>query len=135
MCVFDPAALRHRLDDEADWWSVPREEVLEMNQGNVGFFGLGSDGKYVVKMDAILATERSVACHLKCPSGRIFVGAGEEVTGQGLEPECVRGGMFIERVPGYYRIAVARRGSYEIALHITESLTAVNKFDSPVSID
>lgn len=32
MTAFDPAALIHRCDDDADWWSVPGDEVLEVNQ-------------------------------------------------------------------------------------------------------
>ena len=44
MCVFDIASLKHRLEDDADWWSIPDAELKEVNQGNVAFLNLGIDG-------------------------------------------------------------------------------------------
>ena len=52
---------------------------------------------------------------LNCPSGRVFVGAGEEVTGEGLEPEAIRGGAFIKLSPGWYSLRANSLG-YTIAL-------------------
>ena len=48
LAVFDPACLEHRLDDVADWWSDPTDEVAEINAGNVLFVATGSDGTYEV---------------------------------------------------------------------------------------
>ncbi|MGK5036135.1 DUF6386 family protein [Janthinobacterium sp. LB3P118] len=38
LCVFDPALLRHKLDDECDWWSIPSAELAAVNAGQVAFF-------------------------------------------------------------------------------------------------
>ena len=27
VCVFDPALVRHKLDDDCDWWSLPGAEL------------------------------------------------------------------------------------------------------------
>ncbi|MFK4304403.1 MULTISPECIES: DUF6386 family protein [unclassified Paenibacillus] len=40
LCVFDTEALKHRLDDEPDWWSIEEDELGELNQGNVALFNL-----------------------------------------------------------------------------------------------
>ncbi|WP_431089630.1 DUF6386 family protein [Paenibacillus sp. 8b26] len=37
LCIFDTEALKHRLDDEPDWWSIEEDELGELNQGNVAF--------------------------------------------------------------------------------------------------
>src|SRR5262245_63277791 len=46
--IFDPALLGHRFNDAADWWSVPWDEVAEINRGNMLTVALGSDGAYTV---------------------------------------------------------------------------------------
>ena len=73
LCVFDLASLSHRLDDDADWWTVPGEELLEVNAGNVAFIGIGEDGKYILEISELLDDESCVV-FLKCPSGRIIQG-------------------------------------------------------------
>jgi hypothetical protein len=95
MCIFDVECLKHRLADDADWWSVPEGELGEVNAGNVAFLGLGCDGGYSVSVVDSPPAARTISVRLKCPSGRFFVGVGEEVTADGLEPECVRGGQFV----------------------------------------
>lgn len=134
MCVFDLAALRHRLRDAPDWWSIEREELLETNRGNVAFVGLGSDGEYSVVYDESLDFEARVTCILNCPSGRIFIGAGEEVTSDGLEPECLRGGVILSRPPGSYLVKVAKDSSHSIRLQIAASQATANDFVSPLKL-
>jgi len=119
LCVFDPEALRHRLSDDADWWSDSEERNLEMNLGNVAFFDLGGDGKFTVVIKDGKAASSKTPREIRCASGRIFVGAGEEATSDGLEPECVRGGAFLAREVGVYFIQVVRISKREITLHIT----------------
>jgi hypothetical protein len=41
VAVFDLEAIRHRMNDTADWWSIAEDEILEVNQGNIAFLGLG----------------------------------------------------------------------------------------------
>jgi hypothetical protein len=130
MCIFDLLALKHRLRDTPDWWSIEREELAEMNGGNVAFVGLGSDGEFSVVNNEDGNFENPVTCHLNCPSGRIFVGAGEEVTSDGLEPECLRGGIFLVRPPGFYVVKVAGNGRKSIQLSIAPSRHGTNSFDS-----
>lgn len=45
-CIVDIACLKHRLDDDIDWWSTPKAELEEVKRGNVAFLNLSSDGKY-----------------------------------------------------------------------------------------
>ena len=119
MCVFDPAALQHRLQDDADWWSLPAEELLEVNRGNVAFIGLGDDGRYLLEIGRIdESVAGAIRCRLKVPSGKVFVGAAEEVSSEGLEPEAVRGGLFLELPPGAYELVAVRLGRRAVGIHL-----------------
>lgn len=33
--IYDLESLRHRLDDDVDWWADPKAELDEINQRNV----------------------------------------------------------------------------------------------------
>lgn len=133
MCVFDIDSLKHRLDDDADWWSIPDAELEEVNRGNVAFLNLGSDGKYSFTF-AEEVQYPQVEMNLHVPSGRLFVGAAEEVTADGLEPEAVRGGMFIDVQPGEYTLRVSRNGTeISLSLHFAHS-SKRNEFDSLIRI-
>ncbi|PVZ32483.1 hypothetical protein N430_05260 [Pseudomonas sp. CC120222-01a] len=57
-----------------------------MNEGNIAFLNLGEDGKYQVKIVEQLDAA-SGGIYLKVPTGRVFVGAGEDTSGGGLEPD------------------------------------------------
>ncbi len=132
MCVFDVACLRHRLDDTADWWSIPADELAEVNAGHAGFFNLGSDGAYAVELcDDLPDPQASV--HLRVPSGRVFLGAAEEVTADGLEPEAAFGGAFLQLAPGNYRV-LARRDDARIALAVLPGGDGANAFAGLVRI-
>jgi hypothetical protein len=117
LCVFDVAALRHRLHDTGDWWSIVDEELKEINAGNAAFIGLGSDGDYEVDIGEA-GDEGGSIVHLKFPSGRVFVGCGEEVTAGGLEPECIRGGTFLDFTPGAYVLSVRRTGDKSLEINL-----------------
>jgi hypothetical protein len=108
LIVVDPACVRHRLDDDADWWSIPTEEVAEVNLGNALFVNLGCDGIYNLEItgEAAPADVKWVDALVRNESGRFFVGAGEYMTSGGCEPEAVYGNVFIERPPGAYRVLV-----------------------------
>jgi hypothetical protein len=132
LCVFDVASLRHRLADAADWWSIPEDEVAEVNMGNAAFLGLGRDGVYQVELVESLRTTNPIG--LKIPSGNVFIGAGEEVTSDGLEPEGLRGG-FIRLAPGTYELHAKFVGPSEIqiAFYKTSKLVA-NRFSRPIKL-
>ena len=133
MCVFDLASLKHRFKDDVDWWSTPDAELEEVNRGNVAFLNLDSDGKYSFTIVVELQCPQ-VEMNLRAPSGRIFLGAAEEVTADGFEPEAIRGGMFIDVQPGEYRLGVLRNGTeISLALHLTASSKS-NEFCSLIRI-
>lgn len=48
LCLYDLAALKHRLEDTSDWWSIPVDELAEVNAGHCLFLNLGADGVYEV---------------------------------------------------------------------------------------
>ena len=75
-----------------------------------------------------------VAMALRAPSGRIFLGSAEEVTADGLEPEGLRGGMFIDVQPGDYILHVSRNGTeIAVSLNLTDS-SSRNAFGSLIRI-
>jgi hypothetical protein len=115
LCVFDLGCLKHRLNDDVDWWSIPSDELSEVNNGNVAFLGLGGDGEFVVKLVGSIDNPK-FRTNLKVPSGKVFIGAGEEVTADELEPECVRGGSFVDLKAGsYVLLAKFENGVIELA--------------------
>ncbi|QJE03512.1 hypothetical protein HH212_21035 [Massilia forsythiae] len=133
MCVFDIASLKHRLEDDADWWSIPDAELAEVNRGNVAFLNLGSDGKYSFTFAEEVQCPQ-VEVNLRVPSGRLFAGAAEEVTAEAFEPEAARGGMFIDIQPGEYTLRVSRDGNeISLSLHLAHGSNR-NEFDSLIRI-
>jgi len=134
LCIFDLASLYHRIDDDGDWWSIPDEELIEVNEGNVAFIGLGEDGKYSLEISDSI-DDVDCAVNLKFPSGRIFLGAGEEVTGDGLEPESIRGGTFLTVVPGQYRLLIHRKSQRAIVVSLQRTVGSdKNQFSRPIRI-
>jgi len=131
LCVFDPSRLKHRLHDDADWWTTSDSELIEVNKGNVAFFGLGSDGIFrVVIVDVALPS--SVCVNVQVPSGSVFIGAGEEVTSGGLEPEGLRG-VFIKLPAGNYSVAAKRAGS-SLSIAFTQGSKGTNEFTGSVLV-
>lgn len=132
MCVFDLECLKYRLSDTADWWTIRGAELDEVNKGNVALIGLGADGTYSVQIfDDIKDPVAEV--HIWAPSGRVFIGAGEEVTSDGLEPEGIRGGGFIEQSPGACALLVKKLdGVILVCLKATDVRT--NNFSDSVRI-
>ncbi len=132
MCAFDLTCLKHRLDDDADWWTTSVAELTEVNHGSVAFLGLGEDGIYrvIVEVDV---PDAQVKVNLRVPSGKFFVGAGEEVTSDGLEPEAIRGGAFIEIEPGNYTLLAKREGKV-LTIALVAGSTGINKFENPVRV-
>ena len=130
LIVVDPACVRHRLDDDADWWSVPADEVVEINRGNALFVNLGSDGDYDldVTTDVPPAGAKCADALIRNESGRFFVGAGEHMTSEGMEPEAAHGNVYVECPPGTYRVVVRMIGA-ALSVKLTPSDgPAVNAF-------
>ena len=132
VCVFDPALLRHKLEDDCDWWSIPSEELAAVNAGQVAFFNVGGDGAYELALHAELA-EPQVIVHLAVVSGRVFIGAGEDVTGGGLEPDTAYGGLFVDVPAGSYCVQARREGA-RISLAFVPDARSSNAFGDLVRI-
>jgi hypothetical protein len=129
LCVFDLCQLKHRLNDDADWWTTPDAELEEMNRGNVAFLNLGSDGTYEISLNTV-HDPKSVQVCLKVGSGRVFVGAAEEVTSGGLEPEGLRG-VFVDLEPGTYLLGASRDGEV-VRLSLVLGGRGANDFQEPI---
>lgn len=109
LCVYDLAALRHRVEDVGDWWSIPKNELEELVLRNAAILNLGSDGSYEVRLVSALP-KAEVQVSLAAPSGKLFIGPGEEISGGGFEPTGEWGGFFVDLIPGDYELSVSRAG-------------------------
>ncbi|GIU52605.1 hypothetical protein TUM4438_45720 [Shewanella sairae] len=133
LCVFDLKCLKHKLCDDVDWWSIQSDALAEMNKGNVAFIGLLEDGLYSFKIvDEVLNSK--VEINLNVPSGTVFVGAGEEVTADEFEPECLRGGVLLDLEPGKYTLK--SKVEHEVILLSFKSATgSFNTFKGSINLD
>ncbi|MCX7290530.1 DUF6386 family protein [Janthinobacterium sp.] len=132
LCVFDPALVRHKLEDDCDWWSIPSAELAAVNGGQVAFFNVGGDGAYDLVVHDELA-EPHVSVHLAIASGRVFIGAGADVTGGGLEPDTAYGGIFVDVPVGACRVQAHRDGA-RISLAFVPDARSSNTFGDLVRI-
>ena len=137
LVVFDPARLEHRLDDAPDWWSIPWDDVKEINAGNVLFVSTGVDGDYLVHVyeesPPVNVIPVAVQAVLACDSGSFFVGAGEYVSSGGLRPHTKYGGLFLRLPKGMYRVTVVHLIAYCLDVFVEPTgESPVNAFeDSP----
>ncbi|MBD8499685.1 DUF6386 family protein [Paenibacillus arenosi] len=134
LAVFDLEAIKHRINDSADWWSIPEDELDEINQGNIIFLGLGSDGAYSVDiLDSMSDCDGSL--YMKAPSGHIYVGAGEDTTGGDLEPDGSEymSGIYLKLEIGNYLVRFKREDNV-IKLSFSLADRDFNKLDSPISL-
>lgn len=130
LAIFDLQAIRHRKSDTADWWSIPDDELDEMNKGNIAFIGLGNDGFYTINLcDKI--EDPDVKINIHCPSGEIFIGAGEDTTGGNLEPDDPQycAGEIIFLPVGYYDVSLKKVNSL-LFISIISSEAKLNKFEN-----
>lgn len=119
-CAFDPKSLEHRLNDPPDWWSDYFEEIQEVNSGNIMIVGLGGDGTYdVLFTDDPSGSGKSVSARIRCDSGILFFGPGEDITSGGLEPMSRNTtGIFLDYPPGTYEIVVKKISDVEISVSV-----------------
>lgn len=104
--VYDLESLKHRLDDDVDWWADPKAEIDEINLRNVLIVGLGFDGFYDV--DVVEEGSGTQSYSLRFPSGKIFIGPGEVMTGGGDEPDESCSGIFLNVPAGDYRVSISK---------------------------
>ena len=134
LSVFDLQALAHRIGDDPDWWCSSEAELAELNAGNAALVGLGADGAFrgiVSEPGSFVPTYSFV---LNCPSGKVFVGAGEETTSDGMEPDCTLGGMLMELAPGSYAFYIAAEGGELRLAWERLSGKASNAFESAIRL-
>ena len=132
LSIFDLVSLKHRVSDDADWWSIPEDELEEVNKGNVLFLNLGEDGQYTVRVvDNISENYKSL--FLNVPSGKVFVGGGEDTSGGYLEPDGsdYMSGVFLIMDIGNYEVRF-RRDSLDIVISFIKS--SENKNDESALI-
>lgn len=138
LVVFDLEALRHRVDDDPDWWCDVDEEIKELHRGNAMFVALGADGLY--ELDIVEGVPESVThcvtARIRVPSGKLFVGPGEDVTGGGLRPDKRRTtGRFLDLEAGRYQVSVFRTKHPLLGISIQPTQEEPhNTFSQPLSI-
>jgi len=131
LVIYDLESLRHRSDDEVDWWASPQDEIYELNQRNLLIVGLGSDGFY--DLDVTDVEKGQNAFSLRFPSGRIFIGAGEMLTGGGAEPDVDTPGIFLDLTPGDYKVGIERSDN-QLRLSVVRSAPFDNAIVEPVTL-
>ncbi|WP_062387644.1 DUF6386 family protein [Pseudomonas abietaniphila] len=132
--VFDLAAIKHRISDAPDWWSIQQDEVHEVNKGNIAFLNVGEDGVYNIKIVDDVSDEDG-RVYIGFPSGHIFIGAGEDTAGGDLEPDgsdAIQGEM-LKFTPGNYKLKYKNIGNY-IVLSFSPSEINYNSIVEPIRI-
>ena len=130
--VFDLVCLQHRIEHDIDWWADPAEEVEELHKRNLLIAGLGANDWYDVRVtDESLDIAQSFS--LSFPSGKVFVGPGEEISGGGDEPTGAHGGKIFAFEPGDYNVAL-NRDDQALVVSIYPSPAFSNSHFGPVII-
>jgi len=134
LSIFDLASLKHRVNDTPDWWSIPEDEIDEINKGNVLFLNLGTDGEYLVEIIDDTNQEYDTL-FIKVPTGKVFIGAGEDTSGGDLEPDDSGyvSGEIINITPGNYNVQF-RNEKNTIKLRFTSSENSVNNITTLIRI-
>ncbi|WP_426390315.1 DUF6386 family protein [Variovorax sp. R-27] len=133
--LFDPECMRHRLNEDADWWSLPQEELLEVNRANAAFMNVSADGRYELEVAAHKELgDADVELVVRNTSGRFFFGAGEMMSSAGLEPEAEYGNVFLDAVPGSYLVRARQRGGTVTVSLTPTTLDASNSFGDLVRL-
>ncbi|SLK12087.1 MULTISPECIES: DUF6386 family protein [unclassified Paenibacillus] len=136
LCLYDLAALKHRVEDTPDWWSIAEDELTEVNAGNCLFLNLGEDGQYEVTWsldDAGKELKTAPVYHLRVPSGNVYLGAADDVSGGELEPDESCGGVLLQIEPGNYACMILRE-SNQIWITIKPSLQSENSLNDLIRI-
>lgn len=117
LALFDPAALEARIREPADWWQEGSLLSLpEVQSGAVIFLPLGLEGDSSarISMGALTEVEQAYAqqcfsgLSMEVTSGRVFLGAGERIPGDGRGLAAIMPGQggFYEVPNGHYDVKV-----------------------------
>lgn len=134
--IFDPECMRHRLEEDADWWSLPQEELLEVNRANAAFMNVSAVGSYEIELAPHEELEDAdVEFFVRNINGRFFFGAGEMISSAGPGPEAKYGNVVFDAAPGSYLVRARQRaGTVAVSIKST-NLEASNSFDELVRLD
>ena len=101
LCVFDPACLQHRLQDRPDWWTTRTAELAEMNSANIVIINIGTDGMYKLRVHdgPVRSKGLQVTAVVRCASGQLFIGPGEQIPGASWGPDPQTGGGDFRNMP------------------------------------
>jgi len=120
ICVFDLESLAHYRNDDGDSWTIPEDEIRELNQGNLIIAGLPNDGVFNVKVSdkGEVNAKHKVVANLKCPSGKVFVGDGAHITGDDIDPTDWRDlcGVILSIESGNYQINISLNKDADITV-------------------
>jgi hypothetical protein len=132
--VFDLMAIKHRISDTPDWWSIQQDEVDEVNKGNIAFLNVGEDGVYNISIVDDLSDEDG-GVYIGFPSGHVFIGAGEDTTGGDLEPDGSDAiqGKLLQFTPGNYKLKYKKVGN-DIALSFSPSEIKYNSIVESIRV-
>lgn len=131
ICIFDEEVLKHRLKDDADWWSDPFEEIAELNEGNLIIVGLSYDGIYKTEITSEISD--TLKAKVKCKSGSMFIGPGEEISGDEIGPDTVSGGIFLNIEAGTYIVSFLNIGEFQLKVGIKKTIELpINSFLEPL---
>ena len=120
LVVLDPECLQHRDSDECDWWSDPDEELKEVRSGSALFVALGADGVYRVRVtvEGAALPDPQLAARVRCSSGLLFLGPGEDTPGAGSRPGTRLGGAYYELPKGTYRVCMTRPEQWDLLVSL-----------------
>jgi len=114
--VFDPAELVHRVRAPGDWWR--NGDLPELLEGRALIASLGREGEVSLHLDFDPPSEAVrrflrgslYNLHLQVSSGRIFVGPGERLPGDGAGERLVA-------LPGQGCLIQIPNGHYKVTIH------------------
>ena len=117
IAIFDLEALKHRVDEDGDWWTSDTFPELqeELSNNNLYLIDTGSDGEFQVSLSSEVQSNDS--SFLNCLSGTVYIVCGEEIPGEGLTPELIRGGYIHSLTPGRVHVAHSTDGA-KITVHL-----------------
>jgi hypothetical protein len=96
IALFDLSTLEHKVAGDGDWWTYDKDEgfITELDNHNLYLINTGFDG--VFDVEVISASSVSTPKELNSPSRQVYIVCGEELPGDGLRPECIRGGLIYQ---------------------------------------
>ena len=139
LVIYDLDQLRHRLEEDSEWWLEEESVLQEINHGNAMFVCLEEDGLYDIQINPgqpdNFEYDDLIVANIKNSSGQFFIGPAEAVTAAGEEPEEGKHSHFFEASPGDYELIIkAEDHSLSIWINTIEKFE-VNKFQEIPSLE